>query len=233
MRNQERKIANKVYIVVGYTSWSKDIFKRKISKYLGKWYFISSRKQLTGEKVKTINPKYIFFLHWSWKVQEGIIKNYECVCFHMTDLPYGRGGSPLQNLIIRGYKNTKLTALRMTKDFDAGPIYLKRPLSLKGRAEEIYFRASNLAAEMILKIIKNRIVPKPQEGRAVIFKRRKPEESEIPECKNIKELYNYIRMLDAEGYPRTFIKYKGFIFKFSRPTLSRDVISCEVKIKKA
>ncbi len=26
---------------------------------------------------------------------------FECVCFHMTDVPYGRGGSPLQNLIIR------------------------------------------------------------------------------------------------------------------------------------
>ena len=25
----------------------------------------------------------------------------------MTDLPFGRGGSPLQNLIINGYKKTK------------------------------------------------------------------------------------------------------------------------------
>ena len=29
----------------------------------------------------------------------------------MTDLPYGRGGSPLQNLIIRGFESTKISAI--------------------------------------------------------------------------------------------------------------------------
>ena len=59
-----------------------------------------------------------------------IIKRFECVCFHMADVPYGRGGSPLQNLIARGHRETKLTALRMVEDFDAGPVYSKMPLCL-------------------------------------------------------------------------------------------------------
>ena len=33
-------------------------------------------------------------------IQE-IHENYKCIIFHMTDLPFGRGGSPLQNLISR------------------------------------------------------------------------------------------------------------------------------------
>jgi len=37
----------------------------------------------------------------------------------MTDVPYGRGGSPLQNLIVRGHTETKLTALRCVRDLDA------------------------------------------------------------------------------------------------------------------
>ena len=56
----------------------------------------------------------------------------------MTDLPFGRGGSPLQNLITRGISKTKISALRCNEEIDAGPIYLKRPLSLHGSAEEIY-----------------------------------------------------------------------------------------------
>lgn len=106
------------------------------------------------------NPKYIFFLHWSWKVPLEIINNYECVCFHMTDVPYGRGGSPLQNLVVRGHRRTKLTALRMTEDFDAGPVYLKKDLTLGGNAEEIYIRACYLSAEMIHRIVLEH--PKPQ-----------------------------------------------------------------------
>ena len=41
----------------------------------------------------------------------------------MTDVPYGRGGSPLQNLIVRGYSEIKLTVLQMVKAFDAGLVY--------------------------------------------------------------------------------------------------------------
>lgn len=229
---KKRKKINKAYVVAGYPSWSRKAFEKKISKYPGKWYLFSKPKQLKERNIKRINPRFIFFLHWSWKVPTSIIKNYECICFHMTDVPYGRGGSPLQNLIIRGHKGTKLTALRMVEDFDAGPVYFKKPMPLEGRAEEIYQRASNLAAEMILKIIKSQTTPKPQEGKPVIFKRRKPEESEIPSRKNIQNLYDFIRMLDAEGYPRAFIKYKGFIFEFSHPTLSGNEILGKVKIKK-
>ena len=64
--------------------------------------------------------------------------------FHMTDVLYGRGGSPLQNFIIRGHKETKLTAMKCVKELDAGPVYLKEFLSLLGNAEEIYMRHLHL-----------------------------------------------------------------------------------------
>jgi len=220
------------YVVVGCKPWSKSIFDSRISRYPGEWFFIRRQKNLTEKKLKEISPRYIFFLHWSWKVPEKIIKNYECICFHMTDVPYGRGGTPLQNLIIRGHEKTKLTALKMTEDFDAGSVYLKKPLLLNGRAEEIYFRVNNLAADMILDIIKRKINPRQQRGKITIFKRRKPEESEIPKLKNVKKLYDFIRMLDAKGYPKAFLKYKDFIFEFSHPQLFKNEINCKTKIKK-
>ena len=220
------------YIVADCKPWSKSVFDNKILKYPGEWFFIKGQKNLTEKKLKEINPKYIFFLHWSWRVPEKIIKNYKCICFHMTNVPYGRGGTPLQNLIIRGHKKTKLTALKMVKEFDAGPVYLKEPMSLAGRAQDIYYRASQLAAKMIYKIIKEKPIPKPQKGKSVIFKRRRPKDSEILRCKNITSLYDFIRMLDAEGYPRAFINYQGFIFEFSEPVLSKNKIISKVNIKK-
>lgn len=218
------------YIVAGCKPWSRTIFDEVIFTYPGTWHFVSRPDGLTPEKVSSLAPRYIFFLHWSWKVPSEIVDNYECVCFHMTDVPYGRGGSPLQNLIVRGHRHTKLTALRMAEDFDAGPVYLKEDLCLEGNAEEIYVRASYLSAQMIRYIIKEQPVPQPQVDEPVIFKRRKPHESRIPELPNLQALHDTIRMLDAEGYPRAFLEHGGFRYEFSRASLYDGRIVADVKI---
>ena len=44
----------------------------------------------------------------------------------MTDLPYGRGGSPLQNLILDNKQKTMISAFKMTERMDEGPIYIKK-----------------------------------------------------------------------------------------------------------
>ena len=72
---------------------------------------------------------------------------------------------PLQNLILKGHRRTKVTALRMIEDFDAGPVYKQEELSLEGNAEEVYIRASYLSAEMIKRIIEEHPQPTPQVGR--------------------------------------------------------------------
>jgi methionyl-tRNA formyltransferase len=148
----------------------------------------------------------------------------------MTDVPYGRGGSPLQNLISRGHRDTKLTALRMTEEVDAGPVYLKEPLSLEGSAEEIYLRATQLSAKMIQRIVREQPVPKAQKGDVVRFTRRKPEESEIGSPASLEEFHNFIRMLDAEGYPRAFLNHGEFRLEFSRSSLREEHILANVKI---
>jgi len=224
------KDLSETYIVVGSKPWNQQIFDENISKYPGQWYFIGSCEQLTKEGVRALNPRYIFFLHWSWRVPEVIIDNYECVCFHMADVPYGRGGSPLQNLITRGHKHTKLTALLMTREFDAGPVYFKENLCLEGNAEEIYIRATKLAAQMIKHIIRKHPEPVPQTGETVVFKRRTPEESEIPKLDSMKALYDFVRMLDAEGYPKAFLIYKGFRYEFRKAALYNGRIMADVTI---
>ena len=61
----------------------------------------------------------------------------------MTDLPYGRGGSPLQNLIVRGHNDTMISAKESVKKILIQGWWLpKKPLSLLGSAEEIFIRAN-------------------------------------------------------------------------------------------
>jgi methionyl-tRNA formyltransferase len=218
------------YVVVGSRPWNRKLFDDVISQYEGEWHFIESREALTPEKICAIVPRFLFFLHWSWKVPDEIVHGFECVCFHMTDVPFGRGGSPLQNLIVRGQQETKVAALRMTREIDAGPVYLREPLSLQGRAQDIYIRAGEVAAKMIARIIQAEIVPEAQTGEVVMFKRRKPEESNVAKIQSLSELYDHIRMLDAEEYPHAFLEAGQFRMEFVRAVRHPDRVVAEVSI---
>jgi methionyl-tRNA formyltransferase len=173
-------------------------------------YLLTNKDELSFENIEKINPKYIFFPHWSWIIPQKIYENYESILFHMTDLPYGRGGSPLQNLITNKIYNTKITAIKVSKELDEGDIYLKEDFDIsKGSAKEIYENASNLIfKKLIPNIIKKNIVPKKQEEDIVLFKRRTPEQSNIKTLKDISiaNLYDFIRMLDAPSYPKAYLE---------------------------
>lgn len=174
------------------------------------FYLISNKDELSLEKIEKINPKYIFFPHWSWIIPENIYKNYDCILFHMTDLPYGRGGSPLQNLIINKVYNTKISALKVTKGLDEGDIYLKEDFDIsKGSANEIYINASKLIfKKLIPNILRQNPTPVRQEGDVVNFKRRTPEQSNIKMLNDVSiaNLYDFIRMLDAPSYPKAYLE---------------------------
>jgi len=72
---------------------------------------------------------------------------------------------------------------------------------------------------VIHRIIEEQPKPQPWIGEVTVFKRRNPDESRIPELSDLHALYDFIRILDAESYPRAFLEYAGFRFKFSRAVL--------------
>ena len=221
----------KNYIVATIRPWNIKVYEETICRYPGKWLLVTNPQDLKPKLIDRINPRYIFFPHWNQIVDPETLKMTECICFHETDLPYGRGGSPVQNLIAKGHKETMISALKMTSGLDAGPIYLKRRLSLEGLAEEIFIRASKIISEMILEIITKDLLPKEQEGEPILFHRRTPDQSEISlEAETLQELFDHLRMLDASEYPKAFINYGKFVFELSRPALRNSRIEADVTI---
>ena len=193
---------------------------------------ISQQSSLTSDHLSTIQPRYIFFTHWSHIIPAEIYECYECIIFHMTDLPFGRGGSPLQNLISRGIYETQISALRCVKELDAGPIYLKRPLSLYGTAQEIYMRANAIIEDMIVSLIKDSPVPQEQSGEPVVFKRRNERDGDMAALETLGHANDFIRMLDADGYPPAFLETENLRFEFSRSSIRADHILADVVIKR-
>jgi len=150
----------------------------------------------------------------------------------MTDLPYGRGGSPLQNLIVRGHEDTQLSAFRCNEQLDAGPIYGKLLLSLAGTATEIFNRADLLVGQLIFDIIQHDIEPIPQVGQVTTFTRRLAEQSNITNLDKLSDVYDYIRMLDADGYPNAFLNSGEFILTFTDAVHDEEQVSAQVIFKR-
>ena len=219
-----------ICVIACHESWCLNLASKLESETDFQFKLISDQAQLTLSVLDEINPDYIFFPHWSYLIPEDIYSRFECVIFHMTDLPYGRGGSPLQNLIIRGHQETKLSAIKCVKQLDAGPIYLKETLGLQGSAKEIFMLA--LIELMIVKILKERLEPIEQQGEVTVFHRRTPEQSDWSDADSLEEVYDRIRMLDAEGYPSAFVKIGSFKLEFNQASLNRESVSAEVKITK-
>lgn len=217
-------------IIISNKNWHKKYID-EIEKRTGSTIvYIDDINMVTYENIKQYSPRYVFFPHWSYIIPKEVYKKFECVIFHMTDLPFGRGGSPLQNLIVRGIYESKLSAIRCEKELDSGDVYIKRPLSLYGDAEEIYLRAAEMTKEMMIELIKNPIKPREQVGEIVTFKRRKPKDSNLKDLKNINSVFDYIRMLDADSYPKAFLNTENLRLEFERASLKDGYIKADVKI---
>jgi methionyl-tRNA formyltransferase len=218
------------YVLAVSKPWVLETFLEIRPRLPGEWSVVRAKDDLAA-MLASQQPRYVFFPHWSHRVPQSITTQFECVCFHMTDLPYGRGGSPLQNLISRGHRETTLTALRMTSEVDAGPIYAKRPLSLEGSAAEIFDRSAPLVCELIEWIVQVEPDPEPQAGEPTVFHRRKPEESEVPSDLSATQLHDHIRMLDAPGYPKAFMRHGPWRLEFDQAKLVADRVQARVTFR--
>ena len=218
------------YVIASSKLWNPHVSEDLELKTGHNFRLIQSKNDLTIEALTRLSPDAIFFPHWSHLIPEAIYTRFKCVMFHMTDLPYGRGGSPLQNLIVAGHKETQISAFICDGGLDTGPILMKRPLQLEGSAQQIFERASVIIQEMIAEIIATRPSPVPQTGEASSFKRRKEEDGNLELAKDIYQAYDFIRMLDAEAYPNAFIKIKNFKFEFFSARFDGTEIKAEVRI---
>ena len=210
------------------TPWFWDLWA--LAALPGEWLEIRTPDALTAEALADFDPELVFFPHWSRIVPESIWGRWACVVMHAAPLPWGRGGSPIQNQIARGRTDTELCALRMTGTLDGGPVYARQPVSLLGGGDEIFIRLNKAILDLIAHITVERPQPVPQDGEPTVFSRRRPRHSAVPEGLDLEQLFDQIRMLDAEGYPRAFLEHAGFRFELSRPALRRGRIEADVCI---
>ncbi|MFT5229606.1 MAG: methionyl-tRNA formyltransferase [Urechidicola sp.] len=219
----------KINVFAHNKPWGRKSYDDLNKKVPGDWVFISSQAELDNLDLTSIET--IFFCHWSNLVSKEILQKVRCICFHMTDLPYGRGGSPLQNLILQGKTKTILSAIEMEESLDTGPIFWQLEVDLSGNAESIYERMTDACWMGISSILSECPTARPQVGSVVNFKRRTAEESELPKDLPIDKVYDYIRMLDAPGYPNAFLLANNIKITFNNSRLDNGKVIAQAIIE--
>lgn len=196
------------------------------------WVEISQPAELTPEFVAAVNPEFIFFPHWNARIPPEIFERWECVVFHTAPLPFGRGGSPIQNLIERGFSSSPVHALRAVEEMDAGPILTTRQVDLSGSLREIFSRVGVLVGDMIVELLESPIVAKEQEGSVFKFQRRLASASLISGRESSIEIYDKIRMVDYEDYPRAHILFGSYKLVFTNAEIDGEEVSATVSFQK-
>jgi methionyl-tRNA formyltransferase len=211
-------------LCVGYRDWALNIYDKIAQNYSdGDVNIIASHDEYSDSFVISCNPDLILFYGWSWMISKDIISKYKCIMLHPSKLPKYRGGSPIQNQIIRGEKDSAVTLFLMNEKVDAGPIIFQKSMSLSGSINDIFNRIVELGYQGTMQFLNNPINGiKQVEEDATYFERRTKEQSEIT-LKELKEqpseyIHNKVRMLQ-NPYPLpyfiTFDNKKLFIHKTS------------------
>ena len=142
------------------------------------------------------------------KIFKNLSLNKNNIVVHESDLPEGKGWSPVSWQILEGKNKIPITLFEADEEIDAGQIYAKKDMDLDGSEliEEIRHKQGRITQSLILEFIYNcpRNEAEEQEGIGSFYPRRRPEDSELDPKKNLMEQFNLLRICDNERYPAFF-----------------------------
>ena len=217
-----------------YRDWGARVSDSLINNLSEKYEFYTARHTKELEALNaSVNFDLIFFIGWSWIVKKKILDSSLCICMHPSPLPRYKGGSPIQNQIIKGEKESSVCFFKMTEEIDAGPIISSHPFSLDGNLQDIFDRIESQCVKhiptIIQRFVENDLTFSEQNLHdATYFARRTPDQSEI-KLEDIQKFpasyfYNKIRMLQ-DPYPNAYIKCKNNTKLFITNSYGSDYIS--------
>ena len=191
--------------------------------YLEKWKKTQSLKHEISLKnnIKDITNGDILFLISVNEIVKSEIRTRftHTLVIHGSDLPEGRGWSPVIWQVFQGSKKITVTLFEASKKVDTGDIWEKQTFELEGH--ELYDEINEKLFETELSLMNyalknyNKITPTKQpDSKSAHFKKRTPEDSELDINKTIAEQFDLMRIADPNRYPN-FFKFRNHSYKLT------------------
>ena len=213
----------KIQILISKSSWAnaykKEIFC-KLKKFSKSVSFLQNHKELKDNY--DVN---IIFSYFKIIPKIYLKKSKVNLIPHESNLPKGKGMSPLTWQILEGKKKIYFSLIEANSKIDNGVVYYKKTKIIPKNFlfDEIKKIQLNENLKLIVKFInfyKRKNKPpksKIQIGKSTFYKKRVPKNSEINIKNSILSQFNLLRVVDNENYPAYFKVYgKKYILKISK-----------------
>lgn len=139
-------------------------------------------------------------------------KNKHNLVVHESDLPNGRGFSPMSWQIIEGKNEIPFCLIEAAEDVDSGKIWIQDSIKLNGTELSGEWRVlqGEKTLELCIRFLKEYQFLKPtfQVGVPTWYPRRGPKDSMLDINKSLLEQFNLLRTVDNDKYP-AFFEYEG------------------------
>jgi len=143
---------------------------------------------------------------------DDLSKNRHNLVVHESDLPLGRGFAPMSWQILEGKNQIPICLLEAADEADAGNIWLRDTISLKGDELCDEWRALQglKTIELCCRFVKeyNELEPWGQTGIPTWYARRRPDDSKLDISHSIESQMDLLRIVDNERYP-AFFEYQN------------------------
>ncbi len=134
------------------------------------------------------------------------------IVVHASDLPQGKGFTPMKWQILEGKNEIVLTLFEAVEQVDAGPYYMKETIGFDGT--ELLDAIQKIMGEKIIDMCE-RYAAEPekfyahrQQGEESFYERFSEADDEIDIDRTIREQFNHFRIADNERFPLWFM-YQG------------------------
>ena len=199
----------------GYFRSIKEISKKNNLIYINPKNINNKRIQL---KIRKINPDIMILVGYSQNIlseETFKIPKFGTINLHASPLPYYRGGSPLNWMIINGEKKIGISIIQVDTGIDTGPILAQKFFKLSPnetinklvkRVNKLYPILLRKTLNKINKLQIKKIIQNRNEG--TYFPKRKPEDGQIKfNTHTSSEIYRLVRALQYP-YPGAYFYYK-------------------------
>lgn len=156
-----------------------------------------------------LNGDVAFFLGCVNIAPPGVLsRNRRNLVVHESNLPAGRGFSPLTWQILQGNSSIPICLLDAADDADTGPVIYREELHFEGHEliKELREKQGRTTVELCCRFLDEAHPPAgvSQQGAASHFSRRFPRDSRLDTERSLTEQFDLLRVVDNERYPAFF-----------------------------
>ena len=206
-----------IQCLISKNSWikkyQKKIIQKELKNFSKKIYFFENHTKL--RKNFDVN---IVLSYFKKIPKKNLNYSKHNIVVHGSDLPKGRGMSPISWQILIGQNKIVFTIFEANKNYDDGFYYFKKIINFKKTDlyNEIRHKQMWATIELLKKFFTNikKLKKKKQLGKSTFYSLRKKSHSKLNIRKSILSQMNLLRIVDNEKYPAFFyFKKKKYVIK--------------------